>query len=133
MILENNLKTARQGMIVLIVEDEPIQRMDMIDLVEGAGFEAVGCYNADTAIAILERRTDIRIVLSDIDMPGSMDGLKMAAFVRKRWPPIQLVLTSAGAKPDLDTLPARAVFLPKPLDYERAEKVLREMASAEPA
>lgn len=119
----------RHGIVVLIVEDEPIQRLDMADMVERAGLEAVDCVNADQAIAILEERTDICLVLSDIDMPGTMDGLKLAACIRRRWPPIRLVLTSAGRKPRLEDLPAEAVYLPKPINYERAVDVLKELST----
>ncbi|MDB5740498.1 MAG: response regulator receiver domain protein [Alphaproteobacteria bacterium] len=65
--------------IVLIVEDEPLLRMAAVDMVEEAGFQAVEASNSDDAIRILERCDNIRIVFTDIDMPGSMDGLKLAA------------------------------------------------------
>jgi CheY-like chemotaxis protein len=80
--------------IVLIVEDEFLLRMDAIEMIEGAGFEAIEAGNAEEAIAILERRSDIRVVFTDVQMPGSMDGLKLAAAVRGRWPPIQIIATS---------------------------------------
>ena len=68
--------------------------MHAADLVEAAGYRAIEVSNADEAIAILEARRDIRIVFTDIDMPGSMDGLKLARAIRDRWPPIELILTS---------------------------------------
>jgi len=68
--------------------------MHAADLVEAAGYRAIEVSNADEAIAILEARKDIRIVFTDIDMPGSMDGLKLARAIRRRWPPIELILTS---------------------------------------
>ena len=77
-----------QKAVVLVVEDEPLLRMAATCLVEDAGFEAIEASNADEAILILEARTDIHIVFTDIDMPGSMDGLKLAEAVRGRWPPI---------------------------------------------
>lgn len=79
---------------VLIVEDEPLLRLMAIDVVEDAGFDAVEASDADEAIRILESRTDITIVFTDIDMPGSMDGLRLAAAVRDRWPPIRIIVTS---------------------------------------
>ena len=63
---------------VLVVEDEFFSRIHAVDLVETAGYNATEASNADEAIAILETRKDIRIVFTDIDMPGSMDGLKLA-------------------------------------------------------
>ena len=100
----------------------------MLDLVEEAGFEQIEAVDADMAVAILESRTDIRVVFTDIDMPGSMDGLKLAASVRDRWPPIEIIITTAGLKPDISTLPARSVFLPKPIQPEDVITVLRKMA-----
>lgn len=113
--------------IILIVEDEPLQRLDMVDLVESAGFEVLEAYNADHAIALLERRLDVRLVLADIDMPGTMDGLRLAAAVRRRWPPIEIILTTAGIAPTAADLPERAVFLPKPLNHARVINTMRVM------
>jgi len=78
---------------VLVVEDEFFSRLHAVNLVEAAGYKAIEASNVDEAIAILESRKDIRIVFTDIDMPGSMDGLKLARAVRDRWPPIELILT----------------------------------------
>jgi CheY-like chemotaxis protein len=104
---------------VLVVEDELFARLHAINLVEDAGFTAVEASNADEAIAILEARKDIRIAFTDIDMPGSMDGLKLAHAIRKRWPPIELVLTSGHFDIREDQLPERGRFFPKPyLDQE---------------
>lgn len=111
--------------IVLVVEDDPLQRMDMCDMVRDAGYLPVEARDARHAVAILERRQDIRVVFTDIDMPGAMDGMRLAAIVRHRWPPVEIIVTTAGRAPALDTLPARAVFLPKPLDGERAGAALR--------
>ena len=78
-----------KGPVVLIVEDEFLLRMDAVDMIAAAGFEAVEAANADEAIKILEARRDITVVFTDIQMPGSMDGLKLARAVRGRWPPDQ--------------------------------------------
>ena len=115
--------------IALVVEDEPLQRMDMCDLVEEAGFEAVLARDADHAIAILTERLDITIVFTDIDMPGSMNGLKLAAAIRERWPPIEIIITTAGLAPDLRSLPARAIFLPKPLVPDDAIRTLQSLVA----
>ncbi|MET0246935.1 MAG: response regulator, partial [Sphingomonas sp.] len=77
--------------MVLVVEDEPLQRMLAVDLVEDAGFVAIEAENADIAILTLGHRSDIQAVFTDIDMPGSIDGLKLAACVRDRWPPIEII------------------------------------------
>jgi CheY-like chemotaxis protein len=80
--------------LVLVVEDEFLVRMNALSLLEEAGFGVLEAASADEAIALLEARKDIRIVFTDINMPGSMDGLRLAHAIRNRWPPIELVLTS---------------------------------------
>src|ERR1043166_8308987 len=87
------LSAARRP-VVLIVEDEFLLRMNAVEMIAAAGFEAIEAANADEAIEILENRRDITVVFTDIQMPGSMDGLKLARAVRGRWPPIKIVATS---------------------------------------
>jgi two-component system, response regulator PdtaR len=112
---------SRLSPVILIVEDELLIRMDSAEAIENAGFEVIQAGNADDAIAILEARTEIHVVFTDIQMPGSMDGLKLARFVRDRWPPIKIVATSGLVRVEDDGLPAGSVFLPKP--YRGAEVV----------
>ena len=97
-----------------MVEDDLLNRLHAVNLVEDAGYVAVEALNADEAIAILEARKDIRIVFTDIDMPGSMSGLKLAHAIRRRWPPIELILTSGHFHIKDDELPERSRFFPKP-------------------
>jgi CheY-like chemotaxis protein len=97
---------------VLVVEDEALVREVVQVELEDAGYEVIPAASADAAIAILEARADIHLVFTDIDMPGSMDGLKLAACVRDRWPPIHIIITTGKAKP-LE-IPANALFIPKP-------------------
>lgn len=97
---------------VLVVEDEVLIREIVAEELEDAGFAVVMAKNADQAIAILENRLDIHLVFTDIDMPGSMDGLKLAASVRDRWPPIHIIITTGKSRP-LE-IPANALFIPKP-------------------
>lgn len=120
---------ARRAVVILIVEDEPIQRLDLIDLVQGAGFETVDAWDADHAVSILEERTDITIVVTDIDMPGSMDGMKFAAAIRDRWPPIEIIVTTAGKKPSADTMPARSILIPKPINGQELVDALRRFSA----
>src|SRR6478735_2790740 len=107
-----NSETKRH--VVLIVEDEFLIRMDAVDMIRAAGFDVVEAANADEAIVILEDRPDITVVFTDIHMPGSMDGLKLAAAIRGRWPPIRIVATSGRAKVTDGDLPRGSRFLPKP-------------------
>lgn len=114
--------------VLLVVEDEPLLRMMAVDLAEDAGFTVVEAANAVAAVAILESRPDIRIVFTDIDMPGGMDGMRLAACIRDRWPPIDIILTSGKSRPD--ALPDRARFFAKPYRHEEVAATMREMADA---
>ena len=80
--------------VVLVVEDEMLLRMRAVDMVEDAGYTSVEAVDADHAVAILESRSDIALLLTDIQMPGSMDGLGLAHSVHDRWPPIKIILVS---------------------------------------
>jgi CheY-like chemotaxis protein len=115
--------------IVLVVEDDPMLRLMAVDVVEDAGFEAIEAGNADEAVRILENRNDIRIVFTDIDMPGSMDGMKLAACIRDRWPPVEIILTSGYFAADDVTLPARGLFFAKPYDRHAVSEAMRRMAA----
>ncbi len=111
--------------LVLVVEDEPILRLDTIDMVEEAGFVAVEAANADAALEILRARSGIAILLTGIDMPGSMDGIKLARTVRDRWPPIEIIIVSGHrGVPDAD-MPARGLFFWKPLPHREVAVALR--------
>ncbi len=114
--------------VVLVVEDDPFLRMVAIDLVEEAGFAALQAANADQAVLLLEARADIRIVFTDIDMPGSMDGMKLAMAIRGRWPPIEVILTSGQFDVAADALPARSVFFRKPYSHREVITTLQRMA-----
>ena len=99
---------------VLIVEDEMILRMRAVDIVEDAGFNPVEAVNADQAISILESRSDISLLFTDIQMPGSMDGLMLAHAVHDRWPTIKIILVSGQMKPSDAERPADSRFFGKP-------------------
>lgn len=114
--------------IVLVVEDEPILRMSAVAIVEDAGFEAIEAGNADEAIQLLESRSDIRLVFTDIDMPpGSMNGLKLAAAVRDRWPPIAIIVVSGHHVPQESEMPKGAVFFAKPYPGEALVGTMHQM------
>ncbi len=113
--------------MVLIVEDEFLLRMDAADMIADAGFEVVEAGNADEAIEILEARRDVTVVFTDIQMPGSMDGLKLARAVRGRWPPIKIVATSGHVGVAETDLPEGGRFLPKPYNPIDVAGVLREV------
>jgi CheY-like chemotaxis protein len=113
--------------VVLIVEDEFLLRMHAVDMVAAAGFEVIEAANADEAIEILETRRDITVVFTDVQMPGSMDGLKLARAVRGRWPPIKIVATSGHLNVRETDLPEGGRFLAKPYSSMQVTGVLREL------
>jgi CheY-like chemotaxis protein len=116
--------------VVLIVEDEFLLRMNAAEMIGDAGFDVVEAGNADEAIVILEARPDIRVVFTDIQMPGSMDGMKLARFIRGRWPPIKIVATSGFVSVREDDLPEGSRFLTKPYRPAQIVAALRELTAA---
>ena len=108
-------------LVVLIVEDEPLLRMDAVDFIEEAGFEVIEAAHAEEAIAILKARHDIAVVFTDIEMPGSMDGMKLAHVVRLGWPPILIVVASGRVMPHEGELPETVQYIRKP--YRAAEVI----------
>jgi CheY-like chemotaxis protein len=107
---------------VLVVEDETLVRLAICEDLASEGYEVLTATNAEEAIEILESRNDIVTVFTDIEMPGSMDGLKLAAAVRYRWPPVNIVVTSGKSRPHDAQMPENAQFIGKP--YQAAD-VLR--------
>ena len=100
---------------VLVVEDEPIIRMNAVDMLEEAGFEVLEAANADTALRLLEARADeIAVLFTDIHMPGSMDGMALVALVAERWPDIRPFVTSGHATLQDADIPDHGRFLAKP-------------------
>jgi two-component sensor histidine kinase/CheY-like chemotaxis protein len=115
---------------VLIVEDEMMLRMRAVDIVEDAGFSPVQAINADQALSILESRSDISLLFTDIQMPGSMDGLKLAHAVHDRWPAIKIILVSGQVNPTDAEKPADSRFFGKPLSDEQMIAELQAMVGA---
>jgi CheY-like chemotaxis protein len=113
--------------LVLVVEDEPLLRMDAIEMISAAGYEVLEASSADEAVRLLETHFDIAIVFTDIEMPGSMDGLKLAAAVRRRWPPIQIIATSGHVDIRSGDLPEGGEFLPKPYTPSQVLGLIGEM------
>jgi CheY-like chemotaxis protein len=111
---------------VLIVEDEPLVRLDAVRSIENAGFEVIEAANADEAIRVLETRSDIRVVFTDIHMPGTMDGLKLAHAVRNRWPPIKIIVTSGRGQVSERDLPEGGRFIAKPYEPTQIADTIRE-------
>ena len=112
--------------LILVVEDETLLRLLAVDLVEEANFTPLVAKNADDAFAILEEHPDISLLFTDIHMPGSMDGLKLAHAVRHRWPPIKIIIVSGKVRLSADDMPTNCRFFSKPY---RTEHLISELKS----
>lgn len=113
--------------VVLVVEDEMVLRMRAVDIVEDAGFVPIEAVSADEAIEILESRDDISLLFTDIQMPGSMDGLKLAHAAHTRWPHIKIVLVSGQIAVTEADKPQDSKFFPKPLEIQQMIAELQAM------
>ena len=115
--------------VVRVVEDSHIIRMCTVDLVVAAGFEALEASSADEAIQVLEGRSDIHLVSTDVSMPGSMDGIKLSHYIRKRWPPVKLIVVSGKNIVDEGHLPVGARFFSKPYNDSTIVEAMMGMLS----
>ncbi|MHC2484918.1 CheY-like chemotaxis protein [Rhizobium leguminosarum] len=121
--------TSRMTSKILVVEDEPLLLMTAVHVVEDAGFEALEAHDADEALRLLENVPDIKVLWTDIDMPGSMDGLRLAAVVRERWASIEILVVSGMKRPADDLIPERGVFFAKPYDIQSVLDTLVRLAT----
>jgi CheY-like chemotaxis protein len=99
---------------ILVVEDDPLIRMVAVDIVEDLGFPVCEAGSAEEAIEILENRRDIFALFTDINMPGSMNGLDLSRIVKQRWPALAVIVTSGRMPAYGVSLPTGCAFLPKP-------------------
>lgn len=113
--------------VILVVEDEMLLRMRAVDMVEDAGYVPVEAVDADEALAILQSRSDIALLFSDIQMPGSMSGLQLALAVHERWPRIKIILASGQLKLSQSEIPENSRFFGKPLDSSDMVAEIRGM------
>lgn len=117
--------------VVLVVEDEAIIRMNIVQAAIDAGYDVLEASNADDAIEILEDRHDIRAVFTDVTMPGSMDGLRLACFIKGRWPPIHLIVTSGRDVSHYPDFPIGGHFIPKPYENSSVTGMLQQILTAQ--
>ncbi|MCJ9700093.1 MULTISPECIES: response regulator [unclassified Bradyrhizobium] len=120
------LDISRSPAVVLVVEDEMMLRMRAVNMVEDAGYAPVEALDTDEAVSILESRSDIALMCTDIQLPGSMDGLGLAHTVHKRWPVIKIILMSGQLNPASIDLPPCSRFFGKPL---QAWQIIAQMRS----
>jgi CheY-like chemotaxis protein len=99
---------------ILVVDDEAMLRFCAADALEGEGFEVIEAANADEALKVLANRPDVRLLFTDIQMPGKLDGLALARKVHEQWPRIKLVITSGRKQPSRAEIPDDGSFIAKP-------------------
>ena len=115
---------------VLVVEDQPLLRLHAVDMIEDAGFIALEAEDADAAVAMLMLSADVQLLFTDIEMPGSMDGVELAALVRDRWPPMHIIVTSGRGLVDASTLPVGCPFIAKPPIWPALIETMRCLTAA---
>ncbi|WP_242096742.1 MULTISPECIES: response regulator [unclassified Sphingomonas] len=113
---------------ILVVDDEPMIRLNLADFFEDEGYTVYEASDADAAIAILQANSGVRIVLTDIQMPGSMDGVKLAHFIAERFPPSLLIVASGALRPSAAELPPHTMFIAKPFDPRRVLDEIERLA-----
>ncbi|SFE44541.1 Response regulator receiver domain-containing protein [Sulfitobacter brevis] len=114
---------------VLVVEDEPLIRLEAVDTIEDAGFRTYDAGSADAALKILEAQDDIGVLFTDVDMPGSMNGIKLAGLVRERWPSLAIIIASGIVDVDKAQMPEGTLFFPKPYPTTRIIAALQDIAA----
>jgi two-component system, response regulator PdtaR len=108
---------------ILVVEDDDLLRELIVELFRGEGFEVLAAENAKQALQQLEVASDIRLLLTDVNMPGELDGVGLVQLVRQRWPQIASIVSSGRMRPRSEELPPKVRFVPKPW---RVSDMLRE-------
>jgi two-component system, response regulator PdtaR len=112
---------------ILVVEDEALVRLSTCVDIEAAGFKVDEAYNADEAVRLLEANPNIELIFTDVDMPGSMDGVKLAHYVRRRWPPVKIMVTSGFKHVPTDQLPSGSLFLSKPYNPDQVRQNIERL------
>ena len=115
---------------VLVVEDEMPIRLDIVCALEDAGFDVLEAANVAEAVAVLTDHAEIRAVFTDVDMPGSMDGLTLAATVYAQWPQTKIIVTSGHRSVKQSDLPVASRFVSKPYNPSTIVANLSEMLAA---
>jgi CheY-like chemotaxis protein len=118
---------SKEKFTVLVVEDELLVRLDLVETLQRAGYRTYEAGTARDAISLLEKHAEIRVVFTDIEMPGTMDGLALAHYVRFRWPPTIIVISSGQLRPTQELLPSQVDFLAKPYHARELERVFEDI------
>jgi CheY-like chemotaxis protein len=116
--------------VILIVEDEALVRLSAVDMLEDAGFRMIEAVNSEQALELLAADSDVQLLFTDVNMPGTIDGFALAREVRDRWPHIGIMVTSAKKAPGPGELPAGSRFEQKPYSPDTVVRHARELTSA---
>jgi CheY-like chemotaxis protein len=116
--------------VILVVEDDRLVQLELADWLGALGLTVLTADNADDALALLDARADVEILLTDIQMPGSMDGIRLAHRVAERRPAIRILVMSGLYATELSVLPAGSRFFPKPIDHEKLWRALAPQPDA---
>jgi DNA-binding NtrC family response regulator len=114
-----------EGAVVLVVEDEPLVRAMAVDVLEDAGFEVIEASTADYAVTVLDAREDIRVLFTDVEMPGRLNGFQLARIVQDHHHRVRVIIGSGRARPSAGDMAPHAVFLEKPYAPETLTKTVR--------
>jgi CheY-like chemotaxis protein len=121
--------TCLTNTVVLLVEDEPLIRMVSSESLKDEGFEVVEAANAEEALAVLGSRGDVGLLFTDVNMPGSLDGLALAELVHRLWPSIKLVVTSGRGFGE--ALPDDGRFIGKPYELKAMTRLIAEVSASD--
>ncbi|MEO6014423.1 MAG: response regulator [Devosia sp.] len=119
-------------MKVLVVEDEPLIRLGIVSTIEDAGYDVIDAASADEAIVRLAGDSGVEIVVTDVDMPGSMNGIQLARYARGRWPHVRMLVISGKVGVAASELPAGVQFMSKPFQDPKLLSVIATLAQTTP-
>jgi CheY-like chemotaxis protein len=122
-----HLSRANLKSTILVVDDDEVLRMCAAEVVADAGFAPLEAANADEAVAILENRSDVALLFTDVQMPGSMDGLGLARTVHDRWPAIKIILVSGRVEVSERERPVNSRFFQKPFAMKQIIEGIQDM------
>ncbi len=110
--------------VILVVEDDALVQLELADWLTNLGLTVLTADNAEEGLTLLDARPDIEFLMTDIQLPGTLDGIKLAHHVAERWPPIKILVVSGMFKTELAVLPAGSHFFPKPFNRQHLWQVL---------
>ena len=123
------MASAERRKTVLVVEDEPLVRALAVDVLEDAGFAVIEAPSADYALVVLEKREDIQVVLTDVDMPGRLNGMQLARIVQDHFHRVRVVIVSGNGGPQMHEIAPDAVFIPKPYELGEIVRIVQALSS----